>query len=103
MRHYFEYVWVILGGWDIILDGWSEWGCIRHYFGWWSWVEHYFGRVGVGGHSVHPPFLLAGVEPPTRFLKRGDLTGPQFLEEVAGNKSGGTFFREFAIFRQKIN
>ena len=55
----------------------------------------------MGWHSVHsPPPLSAGgrVEPPTRFLKRGDLTGLQFLEEVAGNKEGGTFFRGFAIF-----
>ena len=33
-------------------------------------------------HSMHPPlfFLLGRVEPPTKFSKRGGLTGPQFLE-----------------------
>ena len=32
------------------------------------------------------------VEPPTKFSKRGGLTGPQFLEGVAG-KEGVTFFK----------
>ena len=40
--------------------------------------------------SVHPPFCR-GVEPPTKFLKMGGLTGPQLLE-------GGDFFRGVAIF-----
>ena len=48
---------------------------------------HLVGCRGVrGGHSVHPPFMLGGgrgggVEPPTKFSKRGGLTGPQLLEE----------------------
>ena len=37
-----------------------------------------------GFHSVdtHIPFLLGGggVKPPTKFSKRGGLTGPQLLE-----------------------
>ena len=34
-------------------------------------------------HSVHPPpvpFSGGGVEPPTKFSNRGNLTGPQSLE-----------------------
>ena len=31
-------------------------------------------------HSGHPPFFAGEVEPPTRFSKRGGLTGPQLLE-----------------------
>ena len=46
-------------------------------------------------HSVHNAFLLkggGGVEPQTKFSKRGGgLTGPQLLEGVAGKK-GGNFF-----------
>ena len=39
-----------------------------------------------------PPFLLGGVELPTKFSKRGvGLLGPQLLERVAG-KEGMTFF-----------
>ena len=51
-------------------------------------------------HSVHPhpPYLLrAGVEPPTKFLKRRGLTGSQFSEGVAGNE-GVTFFRGVEVF-----
>ena len=33
-----------------------------------------------------------GAEPPTKISKRGGLTGPQLLQEVAG-KEGVTFFR----------
>ena len=45
-----------------------------------------------------PPFCRGGeVEPPTKFSKRGSLTGPQILEGVAG-KEGVTFFRGVAIF-----
>ena len=41
-----------------------------------------------------PPFLLGrGVEPPTKFSKRGSFTGPQLLEGVAGKEGGVTFFR----------
>ena len=46
-------------------------------------------------HSMHhhPPFCR-GVEPPTKFSKRGGggLTGPQLLKGVAG-KEGGDFFQ----------
>ena len=36
-----------------------------------------------------PPFLLGrGVEPPTKFSKRGSFTGPQPLEGVAGKEGG---------------
>ena len=39
-------------------------------------------------HSVHPtPFCWGeGVEPPTKFSKREDLTGTQLLEGVAGKE-----------------
>ena len=41
-----------------------------------------------------PPVLLGrGVEPPTKFSKRGSFTGPQPLEGVAGKEGGVTFFR----------
>ena len=60
-----------------------------------------------GFHSVdtHIPFLLGGggVKPPTKFSKRGGLTGPQLLEGVAG-KEGVTFFRvlEFSHKKNKM-
>ena len=52
-----------------------------------------------------PPFCWEGrggvvVALPTKFSKRGGLTGPQLLEGVAG-KEGVTFFRGVAIFTQQ--
>ena len=48
-----------------------------------------------------PPSFSAGeVEPPTKFSKKGGLTGPQLWEGVAG-KEGVTFFREGCNFYQK--
>ena len=46
----------------------------------------------LNSHSVHPP-LSDGerVEPPTKFSKRGSLTGPQLLEGVCWER-GGDFF-----------
>ena len=38
-----------------------------------------------------PPFLQGVVEPPTKFLKMGDLTGPHLLEGVAGKEGDGFF------------
>ena len=59
MRHYFEWAWVTLGGWDIILNRWGcrgvwdiilgGWGWVGIILGEWGWMEKYFGRVGVGG------------------------------------------------------
>ena len=46
-------------------------------------------------HNVQPALSADGgeeVEPPTKFSKKGGLTGPQFWEGVAG-KEGVTFFR----------
>ena len=40
-----------------------------------------------------PPLSAGGVEPPTKFSKRGGLTGPQLLEEGVG-KEGVTFWVE---------
>ena len=40
---------------------------------------------------AHPPFCQ-GIVPPTKFPKKGGLTGSQFLEGFAG-KEGVTFFR----------
>ena len=53
-----------------------------------------------------PPFCWSGgvVEPPTKFSKRGGLTGPQHLEGFAG-KEGGDFYQGgggVAIFTKKI-
>ena len=69
LRHYLEWVWVILGGWDIILGGWgwvgvyealfcvgevgwgiivSGWGWMGKYFGWLRVSESGWGWVGVG-------------------------------------------------------
>ena len=55
-------------------------------------------------HNVHPPPKYGGGggggEPSTKFLKKGSLTGPQFLEGVAGIEVSD-FFQggEVAIFR----
>ena len=53
MRHYFQWVWVTLSEWGIILGGWE---CVGMYVALflvggdeWGWVEHYFGWVGMGG------------------------------------------------------
>ena len=42
-------------------------------------------------HSVYPPFSSGeGVEPPTKFSKRGGgLTGPQLLETHDSFRGGG--------------
>ena len=48
-------------------------------------------------HSVHPPPPLlsaGGVEPPTKFSKRGDVTGPQLLEVGCWERGGDFFHRE---------
>ena len=49
-------------------------------------------------HSVYPPppFLPGGeeVEPPTKFLKRGALTGPQLLEGGQWER-GGDFLKRW--------
>ena len=63
MRHLFEWVQAILGGWDIIFGKWEWVGVYGNYFGLarvsgsgWGiivgelwWVAHYFGWMGVGG------------------------------------------------------
>ena len=51
-----------------------------------------------------PPFCRK-VEPPTKFSKSGDLTGPQLLEGVAGKEWGDFFQGEWgvAIFTSKAN
>ena len=52
----------------------------------------------VYGHSEQTPHLSAeGVELPTKFSKRGGLTGFQFLEEGCWEK-GGDFFQEGCSF-----
>ena len=37
--------------------------------------------------------LLGRVEPPTKFSKRGDLTGPQLIDGGCWERDGVTFFR----------
>ena len=47
-------------------------------------------------HSVHHPLSArggGGSEPPTKFSKRGGLTGPQLLEGVGCWEKGGDFFQ----------
>ena len=41
VRHYFEWVWVILGGW-------GEWGCMGLFFGWGGVVGALFWVGGSG-------------------------------------------------------
>ena len=45
-------------------------------------------------HSVHPPppYRGVGVEPPTKFSKRGGLTGTRLLEGGCWERGGVTFF-----------
>ena len=65
----------------------------------------FYGEHFVFNHSVHPPLSISagGVEPSTKFSKRGSLTGPQLWEGVAG-KEGGNFFQGgVAIFTKKLN
>ena len=53
---------------------------------------YYFSNICVHVHSGHPPPLSAGgVEPPTKFSKRGGLTGPQLLEGGCWEKGGDLF------------
>ena len=56
----------------------------------------------LGTHSVHPRLSVGGggVEPPTKFSKRGDLTGSQFLEGDSW-KSGSDFFQGGLLFLHK--
>ena len=42
-------------------------------------------------HSLHSPFLLGKVKPPTKFSGRGGLRRPSFLEGVTGKEVGGLF------------
>ena len=53
----------------------------------------------LNSHSVHPPLSDGkGVEPPTKFSKRGgSMTGPQLLEVVCWER-GGWIFSGGAIF-----
>ena len=39
-----------------------------------------------------PPLSAGGIEPPTKFSEKGDLTGPQFLEGSCWEE-GGDFFQ----------
>ena len=66
VRHYFEWVWVILGGWGVdgalFWVGGVRWGCMGHYFGWVGvggktfWVSgHEWGRV----HSLIMPYTMS--------------------------------------------
>ena len=58
----------------------------------------------LNSHSVHPPLSDGGrVEPPTKFSKRGGLTGPQLLERLCWERGGVTLFRGGCSFHIKIN
>ena len=54
-------------------------------------------------HIVCTPLFFSGrgVEPPTKFSKRGGSTGSQFLEGVAG-KEQVTFFRGLQFLHKKL-
>ena len=47
-----------------------------------------------------PRLSAGGVEPPTKFSKRGSLTGPQLLERGCWER-GGDFFQEGLQFSDK--
>ena len=86
--------------------------CNEFYYG--EWVRRLAVRSGehIGispltskRHSVHlPPQCRkgggGGGEPPTKFSKKGGLTGPWLLEGVAG-KEGGDFFQVGCNFHIK--
>ena len=48
-------------------------------------------------HSVHPLSFCWGVEPPTKFSKRGGFTESQLLEGGCWER-GGDFFQGIEIF-----
>ena len=54
-------------------------------------------------HNIVCTPVSAGGEPPTQFSKEGGLTGPQFLEEVAGKVGGDFFFQGGYNFHIKMN
>ena len=57
-----------------------------------------------GEPPTQPPFCKGGgVELPTKFSKRGCLTGPQLLKKEFLGKRGVTFFRRGCNFHIKIN
>ena len=62
-----------------------------------------FAGKNVTLHSVHPRPLLSvkcrGIEPPTKFLKRVGLTGPQLLQWGCWERNGD-IFRRLAIFKK---
>ena len=41
--------------------------------------------------------LLGRVEPPTKFSKRGGVTGPQLIEGGCWEREGVTFFRGWGL------
>ena len=47
------------------------------------------------------PLFLQGVEPPTKFSKRGCLTGPQLLEGRCWRRGRGDFFQGGCNFHIK--
>ena len=59
-----------------------------------TWLNSY------SSFMLNQLYFCWGVEPPTKFWKRGGLTGPQLWEGAAG-KEGLTFFRGVAILLKK--
>ena len=58
----------------------------------------------LNSHSVHPPLSDGeGVEPPTKFSKRGGLPGPQLLEGVCWERGGDFIQGGGCSFHIKIN
>ena len=52
----------------------------------------FYARKTDNTKCARPPLSAGGVEPPTKYSKRGGLTRPQLSEEVAG-KEGDDFFQ----------
>ena len=74
-----------------------------------------FSHRNLPNHSVHLPFVLGGattppphlsvggVEPPTKFSKRGEgLTESQFLEEGCWERGGDIFQGGLQFLHKKI-
>ena len=66
----------------------------------WFWINQHFLSI----HSMHPcpppPFCKGGIEPPTKFSKRGELTEPQLLEGGCWER-GDDFFQGGCNFHIK--
>ena len=96
--------------WNLMKDEFREKMCLKvwrsflvvffFFFFFFFRVEYVISsRPSEPGHSVHPPFCRGEgggrAEPPTKFSKRGCLTGPQLLQ-------GGCWKRERWLFSGRV-